>query len=302
MKSKGVCLYSNIVALALVALAGVGCGEVKDIEEMPQDEVTVTENTNLLKIDNRVFHFQNPVQTALLMKNLANPFQTDVLNEANNVEKYSTAFKQAVNIGVYGADLGYITANNKNQEAITHLAAIKKLAEDLDVAKSFDFGQMEKFGNNIGDQQQMLSITTAAYKSCEIFLQDENRHDLFGLIMAGAMVEGLHFAVTFAKEENNKEVIDRMADQVKSLDNIILVLNPHYHKDTAPELSNLVDQLVKLQEAFKALKTTYVFKQSEIDAENKICTIKCESSYSMNPAALKNISKIISGIRDSIIG
>jgi hypothetical protein len=180
------------------------------------------------------------------------------------------------------------------------LAAIKKLAGDLGVAGSFDFGQMEKFGNNLGDQKQMLDITTSAYKSCEAFLKEGDRHDLFGLMMAGALVEGLHFAVSFAKQENNQEVVNRMADQVTSLNNVILVLNPHYHKDTAPELSALVDQLVALQEAFLALKVTYKFAESEIDVENKLCTIKSESTYSINPTSLANITKLVTSIREGI--
>ena len=234
------------------------------------------------------------------MKNLATPFSTEALNSTTNVEKYVSSFKQAVNIGVYGADLGYITANEKNQEAITHLAAIKKLAEDLDVASSFDFSAMEKFGNSVGDQQQMLAITTAAYKSCSAFLKEEGRHDLFGLMMAGAMIEGMYFAVSYAKDENNQEVVDRMADQVRSLDNIVLVLNPHYNITTAPELSALVDQLVGLQKAFKALKTRYTFKKSEVDVEGKICTIQCTNTYELSGASLQNISKIIAEIRTSI--
>jgi hypothetical protein len=286
--------------LVTATLIGTGCGETQEIEEIPQDEVTVTENTSLLKIDNKVFHFQNPVQTALIMKDVAAPYSSASLNPTSNVENYSTSFKQAINIGVYGADLGYITAHGKNQEAINHLAAIKKLAGDLGVAGSFDFGQMEKFGNNLGDQKQMLDITTSAYKSCEAFLKEGDRHDLFGLMMAGALVEGLHFAVSFAKQENNQEVVNRMADQVTSLNNVILVLNPHYHKDTAPELSALVDQLVALQEAFLALKVTYKFAESEIDVENKLCTIKSESTYSINPTSLANITKLVTSIREGI--
>jgi hypothetical protein len=59
--------------LVTATLIGTGCGETQEIEEIPQDEVTVTENTSLLKIDNKVFHFQNPVQTALILKDVAAP-------------------------------------------------------------------------------------------------------------------------------------------------------------------------------------------------------------------------------------
>lgn len=303
MKSKVINFYTGAALFALSAFLVTGCGgEQKNIEDLPQDEVNVGENTSLLKIDNKIFHFQNPVQTALIMKSLATPFSVEVLNSTSNAENYATSFSQAVNIGVYGADLGFITANNKNQEAIKHLAAIKKLAEDLDVATSFDFGAMEKFGSSVGDQQQMLSITTTAYKGCETFLKEENRHDLFGLMMAGAMIEGLYFAITYANEENNQEVVDRLADQIKSIDNIILVLNPHYNLDTAPELSHLLDDMVELQKAFKALKTSYAFNKSEIDVEGKIATIKCTSTYSLAPAALVNIGKLVSEIRNTITG
>jgi len=294
-------LYPSAL-LTIVTFIGIGCGGGgQQIEEIPQDDVAVTENTSLLKIDNKVFHFQNPVQTALIMKDLAAPFSAATLNPTSNSENYATSFKQAINIGVYGADLGYITAHGKNQEAINHLAAVKKLAADLGVSGSFDFSQMEKFGNNLGDQQQMLDITTTAYKSCEAFLKEGDRHDLFGLMMAGALIEGLYFAVSSANDQNNQIVIDRMADQATSLNNIILVLNPHYHKDTAPELSGLVDQLVGLQTAFLALKVTYKFVASEIDAENKLCTIKSESTYSMNPSSLANITKLVTLIREGII-
>ena len=139
MKSKLIRFYSATALLAIVAFISSGCGEAKEIEDIPQDEVNITEATSLLKIDNKVFHFQNPVQTALIMKNLAAPFSVDALNPTSNIEHYSTSFKQAINIGTFGADLGYITAHGKNQEAINHLAAIKKLAEDLGVSGSFNF-------------------------------------------------------------------------------------------------------------------------------------------------------------------
>jgi len=302
MKSLNTRFNFNLFLLGLSITIFTACGgDVQEIEDIPQDEIMVTEKTNLFKIDNKLFQLPNPVQTGMMMKKMAVTYNNEFLSPISNLENYSTSFKQAVNIGVYGADLGYITANNKNQEALTHLGAIKKLSESLDVSSSFDFGELEKFGSNIGDKEKMLGIITKAYKSCEKFLKDEERHDLAGLIMAGVLVEGLHFTVSLTKSENKQDAIEQLGVQKHSLDNIILVLNPHYSRENAPELSDFVDRLVDLQAAFGSLNSKYSFKESTIDEANKTCTINSVSTYKLSDKSLEIITNKIAKIRTLLI-
>ena len=106
----------NLFLYVPAILFMIGCGgEVQDLEDIPQDVKIIDESTNLFNIDDKVFYIPSPVQTSLLMKKIAAPYSKDLLNDVSKAETYTTSFKQAVNIGVYGADLGYITANNKNQ-------------------------------------------------------------------------------------------------------------------------------------------------------------------------------------------
>ena len=287
--------------MPFLVLIMFGCGgNQKQIEEIPQDERVVSKNTTLFNIDNKLFYMPNPVQTALLMKEIAAPFSKEILNPTNKIEKYNTSFKQAVNIGVYGADLGYITANNQNQEALSHLGAVKKLSDELGVSSSFNFGELEKFGNNAGNQQEMLGIITTAYKGCEEFLRKDGRHDIAGLIMAGALVESLYFAVHFASMKNNQDVINRIGEQMRSIDNIILILNPHYSKTDAPEFSDFVDKLVDLQTQFQVVKFNYTFKESTVDEGKKLCTVNCATVIEMSDMVLKTITDKIKSIRESI--
>ncbi|PCH93807.1 MAG: hypothetical protein COB85_06400 [Bacteroidetes bacterium] len=279
----------------------VGCGgEVQDLEDIPQDEKIIDESTNLFSVDDKIFYIPSPVQTSLLMKKIAAPYSKDLLNDVAKVGNYTTSFKQAVNIGVYGADLGYITANNKNQEAISHLSAVKKLSDELGVSSAFDFSELEKFGGNAGNEQEMLTIITHAYKSCEEFLRQDERHDVAGLIMAGALIESLYFAVNFVDAPDNQDVINRIGEQASTLDNIVLVLNPHYSKSENPELSTFVDKLVKLQGEFDRIKVSYSYQESTIDAANKLCTINSKSQISIKPAMVKSIANQIKAIRDLI--
>ncbi len=302
MKLLNMSFKFDLLALGLSMTILLACGgAMQEIEEIPQDEMIVTENTTNFKIDNKVFHLPNPVQTSMLMKEIAKPYNEEALSPVSNLENYTTSFKQAVNIGVYGADLGYITSNDKNQEALTHLGAVKKLSEALDVESAFDFSALEKFGSNVGDKGKMLSIITEAYKSCVSFLKEEDRHDLAGLMMAGAMIEGIHFTLSFANADNKQVVVDQLGAQKQSLDNVILVLNPHYSRTKTPELSSLVDMLVDLQSALAGLQTNYRFKESTVDEANKTCTINSTNTFKMNDATLKIITGKVAKIREFII-
>lgn len=287
--------------LTIPVLLTSGCGEHKKIEQIAQDEKIVSETTSLISINNRLFHIPNPIQAAMLMKKIAVPYNKEMLNKKENVENYTTNLKQALNIGVFGADIGYITANNQNQDALSHLSAIKKLSDELGVSSAFDFQTMEKFGNNVGNQQEMLSVVTQAYHSCENYLQKNERKDIAGLIMAGAWIEGLHFAISIAEVASSQEVIDRIGEQKRSLDNIILILNPFYSMSKAPEYSEFVDELVQLQNSFKDVSVEYTFEKTTCEEAKKICTIKSTNKVTISPLALNAIAKNIEKIRTKII-
>jgi len=294
-------MKKTLSTLTILVLLTAGCGENKKVDKMAQDEKIVSETTSIISINNRLFHIPNPIQAALLMKKIAVPYNKEMLNKKGNVENYTTSLKQALNIGVFGADLGYITANNQNQDALSHLSAIKKLSDELGVSSAFDFKTMEKFGNNVGNQQEMLSLVTQAYHSCEDYLQNNERKDIAGLIMAGAWIEGLHFAISIVENSSSQEVINRIGEQKRSLDNIILILNPHYSRSNAPEFSDFVDELVELQENFKEVRIKYTFEETTCEEANKVCTINSKNEVSISKLALKAIAKNIEKIRNQII-
>ena len=43
------------------------------------------------------------------------------------MNQYATDFSKALNLGIYGADLGYVSMYNKTQDAISYLAVIASL-------------------------------------------------------------------------------------------------------------------------------------------------------------------------------
>src|SRR5690606_32774988 len=149
--------------------------------------------SQLMEIDGKVFSIPSPIQTASLIKNLGTNYNKEMLNIPSNVTKYSTNFKKALNLGLYGADLGYVTLYEQTQDAISFLTAIKSIGDDLGVSSAFDMELVQRFEKNIGHQDSILALVSDAYKSSDRYLKNSQQNDIGGLILAGGWIESLYF-------------------------------------------------------------------------------------------------------------
>ena len=102
-----------IMAFACLLLPITGCNDNKKqnsekaIDSVAENIKTDTKANTLYKFDNVVFCIPSPYEFAYFVKNLGINYQKDYLNPSKSALAYSSSFKKAVNIGVYGTDLGY---------------------------------------------------------------------------------------------------------------------------------------------------------------------------------------------------
>ena len=61
-----------------------------------------------------------------------------MLNSSDNLSKYNSNYQKALNLGIYGTDLGYTNIYEQNQDGIKYLSSIKSLAEGLNIGQFFD--------------------------------------------------------------------------------------------------------------------------------------------------------------------
>jgi len=90
----------------------------KNIETRKVDsimEVIDFENLSVVKINDKLFSVPSPIQIAILTKELGIEYNKNILNSSKKYFAYNTSFTQALNLGVYGADLAYVNIyENKN--------------------------------------------------------------------------------------------------------------------------------------------------------------------------------------------
>lgn len=288
--------------LLSLAIVPTGCnGDKKD--EEAEEETIDSNKTNLISVNGELFSIPSPIQTSVLLKQSGAAYSKELLNATQSLSGYSTNFQKAANLGIYGADLGYVIIYGQTQDALGYLNASKKLSDDIGVAGAFDQALMKRFEKNMGVNDSLLAIFSSAYRATDAYLKNNDRSEVSGLIIAGGWIETMYFTTHILKNnfKNKKDVVARVAEQKTTLDHVIKLLTPYYQNPELPEYTELVDQLVDLHHEFEEIKVTYTFVKPTTDVANKITTINSTTSVEITDAQLALITEKVAAIRQSLI-
>ncbi|MBN8695679.1 MAG: hypothetical protein J0L87_04035 [Bacteroidetes bacterium] len=298
MRLKFITLKGTLVLLSVTALLTTGCGgdETANTDELPPVDST---QTTILNVNGEIFSIPSPIQTAFLIKNSGATYSKEVLNPANKSSQYSTNFSKALNLGIYGADLGYVTIYDQTQDAIGYLNAAKKLADELGVSGAFDAQTIDRFQKNLGNKDSMLVLVGVAYRSSDSYLKNNDRNDVSGLVLAGGWLESLYFATNVYKTKPNEDVKRRIAEQKSSLQSLIKLLTQYYSQ---PEYTEFIDNLNDLSTVFDGVEFKYTYEKPTTDAEKKMTTINSKSEVNITPEQIESISQKVKSIRSAIVG
>lgn len=280
-------------------LASCGGGKEKtDNPEDIQDDTTKVVSNGVLNIGGELFSIPSPLQTAMLIQKTGAPYDKGILNSKENLNQYATDYSKSLNLGIYGADLGYTSMYNKTQDAISYLAAVKKLSDELGVSGAFDTQTMERFNKNISNKDSMMVLVGLAYRAGDAFLKNNKRNDISGLILTGGWIESLYFAIGVNKTKENEEVKRRIADQKQALSSIIKLLSS---SEARPEITALISELKELSQIYDGVQYKYVYEMPETDVAAKVTTINSHTDVSITKEQVESITAKVESIRKKIV-
>ena len=70
-------------------------------------------------------NISSPVEIAALLKRVGAPFSNKYLAATDKAENLTAANQQALNLGVYGADLGYLNMYNRTSNVLNYLKLLR---------------------------------------------------------------------------------------------------------------------------------------------------------------------------------
>jgi len=283
-----------------------GCGteseNTKDADKMEdgenQKDSIKNPDESIFLIGDQIFSIPSPVQTAFLIKDVGVPFNSDYVNPADNAMNYSSNFSKALNLGIYGADLGYLTIYEQTDGALRYLKSVRGLSKELGLEGAFDEKLADRFSSNIGNQDSMLVFVSDAYRNSDNYLKENDKNDVAALVLAGGWIESMYIAADAAISSNNTLLIERLGDQKKPLASLIAMLG-QYNTDT--DYEDLINDLEDLHGIFEEIKYTYEYIPSSTDESKKETTIKSKHTVEIADGDLEAIIEKIKSIRTEIV-
>ncbi|HUS86177.1 MAG TPA: hypothetical protein VMW76_02970 [Bacteroidales bacterium] len=302
MKKVNVIVLTGFLISLLFSCGGSG-NRVANFNFPESDSIPINEAEKLSQeaIEDIVQNISSPVEMASLLQALEVPFFTEYLASTREADGLSTNFQKALQLGVYGADLGYLNIYEKTGTAIDNLATINKLADALRVGQFFDFETLKRLAVNKTNIDSLLFMSVHSFNEIDEYLRENNRGYLSSLMITGVWIEAQYLACMVLKDFPHRELKDRIGEQKIVINDLLLLLRPYMNSDD--EFSDLYSDLERIKTSFRPVEITYIPGDPEtIERNGRLVVIQNETSVIMiDDDDLSDVIKITEEIRNKVI-
>jgi hypothetical protein len=253
----------SIVLSVLLAAGLSSCGSSGSDKDKNSDEFKEAEESLKNQLEDLVYNIPSPTEIPYLIQATGAEFDESLINSRTKTDQYaSRSDKAALNLGVYAADIGYLSSYDKSQEAIDYLNSCKTLADNIGIIGTFDLQVLKRFEANISNKDSLGYLLNETIQQTEKFLKDDSRNKLAALVVSGSFVEGLYISTGLinsypkdllpgdARNLILTPVIRVVLEQKKSVSDLLKMLATVEQTDP---VSGLVIDLQELESAYASL-------------------------------------------------
>lgn len=296
-------IVQTFIMMAIVSIMAMSCSNKSSKNQAQgldwESEQNIDSLSQTIKFSNTLFSLPSPYQLTLLVRKSGVSFNSNLLNPIENNQNYTSNFDKCVNLGVYGADLAYMSIYEQSPLIVSSFSVIKGLSNDLDLTSSFNKELVERIENNVNNKDSLMSIVSSAYRDMDVYLKETQRQREGALVLAGGWLESMYILTQLTIESKNDALAQRIGESRQPLDNLIKILSPYYHD--SQEIEKLLNELVELADIFAGVELQYTYVVPEIDAQKKMTIVKSVTKIIISDDVLNDITKKVNTIRDGII-
>ena len=288
--------------LQIVMLISIGiffsCGGNNDTSGDESAEFDAAKESLKENIEGVIVNIPSPAELPYLLQATGADFNASLINSRESADKYMSTFdKAAMNLGIYAADVGYLSSYEQTQEALDYLQVAKQLADHLGVVDAVDQVVMERFEENIDEKDSLYKIINGAINNVDQYLKTEARNRVAALVTTGSFVEGLYVSTELVRTYPK----DLLPDDARNLiltPVIQIILN---QEESVGELIKLIESLpedeltTKIIADLKSLQANYVALNMEDQIKNN------RADLMLTDKTLVDITATVNQMRSDII-
>lgn len=293
MKKQSKLALALLVGLPLVIMTSCG-GEDPVVEEAIEEvvEEVIEENTTYYQIP-------SPDEMLGFIKASGLEFNGELLNDIANYDSYTDPKMQALNFGVYSADLAYTAAYEEFNETTKYFATIQKMSEPLGLNAAFDKSLIERAQANLGNADSLVAITNTSYFSIINYLENNEQGDRLGLIASAGWLETVYVTANTIDYSKDTDAVERLADQKLTLDNLLDYLAKY---ESNADVAEVTVWFKELEAVFATLPVEEGDSGLSLKKkDNGKMVLGGGSSISISEAQFKAIRDKVNEIRNNIV-
>jgi hypothetical protein len=294
----------RVFTIGILTTFLISCSTEKktDDKEFLQSLESTEEKTGIDEdvINSILEQIPSPLEISVLLKESGSKFNGSLLNQAENRSRYNNNFKQALNLGIYGTDLGYTNIYGQNLDGIKYMTSIKSLADDLNIGQFFDIETIGRLASNSKNLDSLIMVTTLNFNHINHYLQTQGRDNLSVLLLTGGWIEAMQITCQVAAKSPSRELHEKIGEQKIILEQILLLYS--FYPDDS-NMAGLLKDLEPLKAAYEKVTINYTYKESSMEIVDGVAVIKDNSTTTIDitDQNIEEIRTITNSIRTKII-
>lgn len=210
------------------------------------------------------YRFPSPDEMITVLNENKPEYVSNIINSDKKAGEYLISKSQALNLGVYIADLAYLTYYGKHKESVGYLNSIYTLSDKLNIASAYNEELVSRIQNNITNSDSLKVLADYAMTSITNYLVANNKEETFAIISIGGFIEVLYLSLQITNEfSENNPVLQRIADQKLTLINLIKYTS-QFEDNSARASISLLLKIKSVYDSFEIESTkAEVIKQSD---------------------------------------
>jgi hypothetical protein len=231
------------------------------------DERSVTNNNDTLNVDTKdvayetakqiFYSLPSPVETAMIIEKTKVKFNGDIILPASKADFFETSSEQSVILGIYSADLSYLTMFDQNQSTVEYIAACKKLTEKLGLLEVIPDSIITSIQDKLRNKEEVMNIISEQFMEINAYLEENNQTVNISLVVYGGWIEGFYLSAKLVDNDisKNPDLVQMICDQIFSLEDLITLLDLYKNNSEVNKYISNLSELKIFLEKFEKDKT-----------------------------------------------
>ena len=246
---KSLACLSIIASVSLFSCHGNSNSTATTAATDTLTKATAQKGVDMTDQDSETYLLPSPLQIASIFKNSGLTYEPGVTAPFKDAGQFNSQFEQALNMGIFSADLSYCILNKQTDDAIKYLNIVKALSDKLGFGSVFESNSfLKRFQANINSPDSLASLIAELQMQTDTYLENNKQKYIGVIAFAGAWVESMNIGGTVYEKGKSSSVSSRISEQMNILEGLEKLLKKYNASDS--HIAGLVTDLNTIKAAY----------------------------------------------------